>query len=38
MTDGDSAVLKARGVCRSFRQGSTTLEVLTGVELTVARG
>jgi lipoprotein-releasing system ATP-binding protein len=37
-TDGTGAVLTARGVCRSFREGTTTLDVLTGVELTVARG
>jgi lipoprotein-releasing system ATP-binding protein len=36
--EGNGAVLSARGVCRSFREGSTTLDVLTGVELTVARG
>src|SRR6204780_2310318 len=39
MTDaGNAAVLTARGVCRSFREGGSTLEVLTGVELSVARG
>jgi lipoprotein-releasing system ATP-binding protein len=39
MTDaGNAAVLSARGVCRSFREGTSTLEVLTGVELSVARG
>lgn len=38
MTDGNGPVLTARGVCRSFREGTTTLEVLTGVELAVARG
>src|ERR1700687_3018116 len=38
MTDGSGAVLTARGVWRSFREGATTLEVLTGVELEVARG
>ena len=32
------AVLTARAVSRNFREGSTTLEVLTGVELSVARG
>jgi lipoprotein-releasing system ATP-binding protein len=37
MTDA-AAVLTARGVCRSFREGATTLDVLTGVELTVASG
>jgi len=31
-------VLSARGVCRSFREGSSTLDVLVNVELTVARG
>ncbi len=31
-------VLAARGVCRSFREGSSTLEVLVDVELRVARG
>src|SRR5579871_5816740 len=31
-------VLAARGVNRSFREGSSTLEVLTGVELAVQRG
>jgi lipoprotein-releasing system ATP-binding protein len=35
---GNAAVLTARAVCRSFREGTSTLEVLTGVELTVARG
>ena len=34
----DGVVLNARGVRRSFHEGSSTLEVLTGVELTVARG
>ena len=39
MTDaGNAAVLTARGVHRSFREGTSTLEVLTGVELSVARG
>jgi lipoprotein-releasing system ATP-binding protein len=38
MTDVSDAVLSARGVRRSFREGSTTLEVLTGVELEVKRG
>jgi lipoprotein-releasing system ATP-binding protein len=39
MTDaGNAAVLTARGVCRSFREGTSTLEVLSGVELSVARG
>jgi lipoprotein-releasing system ATP-binding protein len=31
-------VLSARGVWRSFHEGSSTLDVLTGVELSVARG
>ena len=31
-------VLRARGVWRSFHEGSSTLDVLTGVELSVARG
>ena len=31
MSEGDAAVLRARGVSRSFREGATTLEVLTGV-------
>jgi lipoprotein-releasing system ATP-binding protein len=35
---GNAAVLAARGVHRSFREGTSTLEVLTGVELSVARG
>ena len=35
---GGEVVLAARGVGRSFREGSTTLEVLSGVELTVAGG
>jgi lipoprotein-releasing system ATP-binding protein len=38
MTDATAAVLSARGVRRSFREGSTTLEVLAGVELEVKRG
>jgi lipoprotein-releasing system ATP-binding protein len=38
MTDASDAVLSARGVRRSFREGSTTLEVLAGVELEVKRG
>ena len=39
MTDARSCRgLSARGVCRSFREGASTLEVLTGVELQVARG
>jgi lipoprotein-releasing system ATP-binding protein len=38
--DGPSnhAVLEARGVTRSFRQGPVTLEVLRGVEFAVAAG
>jgi lipoprotein-releasing system ATP-binding protein len=32
------AVLRARGVQRSFREGTARLEVLTGVELSVDRG
>ncbi|MEO6185890.1 MAG: ATP-binding cassette domain-containing protein, partial [Steroidobacteraceae bacterium] len=35
MTD---AVLQARGVLRSFHEGSSTLRVLNGVELRVDRG
>ena len=38
MTDAGTVVLSARGVCRSFREGTTTLQVLNGVELVVARG
>jgi lipoprotein-releasing system ATP-binding protein len=38
MTEISAAVLSARGVRRSFREGSTTLEVLAGVELEVTRG
>jgi lipoprotein-releasing system ATP-binding protein len=38
MTDAGATVLAARGVRRSFREATTTLEVLTGVELTVRRG
>jgi lipoprotein-releasing system ATP-binding protein len=38
MTDPSAVVLSARGVCRSFREGATTLQVLNGVELVVARG
>ncbi len=38
MTDASAVVLSARGVCRSFREGATTLQVLNGVELVVARG
>src|ERR1700723_177304 len=38
MTDAGAAVLSARGVWRSFREGATTLQVLNGVELVVARG
>jgi len=34
----EPVVLSARGVCRGFREGSARLEVLTGVELQVARG
>jgi len=36
--DGSAPVLSARGVCRSFREGSTTLDVLIEVQLSVARG
>jgi lipoprotein-releasing system ATP-binding protein len=35
---GSGPVLSARGVYRSFREGSTTLDVLIGVQLDVARG
>jgi lipoprotein-releasing system ATP-binding protein len=38
MTDDTSTVLSAHGVRRSFREGSSTLEVLAGVELEVKRG
>jgi lipoprotein-releasing system ATP-binding protein len=38
MTDGTSAVLSARAVGRSFREGSATLEVLLDVQLEVQRG
>ena len=40
MTDASPAavVLAARGVCRNFSEGSSTLEVLTGVNLTVHAG
>ena len=40
MTDASSApiVLAAQGVSRNFREGSSTLEVLTGVDLTVRAG
>jgi lipoprotein-releasing system ATP-binding protein len=38
VADGNGPVLTARAVCRSFREGTTTLDVLTGVELQVARG
>ncbi len=38
MTEDNAAVLSAHGVRRSFREGSTTLEVLAGVELEVKRG
>lgn len=38
MTEDNATVLSAHGVRRSFREGSTTLEVLAGVELEVKRG
>ncbi|MGA8707572.1 MAG: lipoprotein-releasing ABC transporter ATP-binding protein LolD [Steroidobacteraceae bacterium] len=38
MTDMAPEVLVARGVRRHFREGSSTLEVLSGVELQVRRG
>jgi lipoprotein-releasing system ATP-binding protein len=38
MTDPDVPVLAAHGVRRSFSEGSSTLAVLTGVELEVRRG
>jgi lipoprotein-releasing system ATP-binding protein len=38
MIEDAAAVLSARGVRRGFREGSSTLEVLTGVELEVRRG
>jgi lipoprotein-releasing system ATP-binding protein len=38
MTEADIPVLAARGVGRRFQQGSVQLEVLRGVDLTVARG
>jgi lipoprotein-releasing system ATP-binding protein len=38
MTEEGVTVLSARGVRRSFREGSSTLEVLSGVELEVKRG
>jgi lipoprotein-releasing system ATP-binding protein len=38
MTDTSAEVLVARGVQRHFREGSSTLEVLSGVELQVRHG
>jgi lipoprotein-releasing system ATP-binding protein len=38
MTEDNATVLSARAVRRSFREGSSTLEVLCGVELEVKRG
>jgi lipoprotein-releasing system ATP-binding protein len=38
MTEEPQTVLAAHGVRRGFREGSSTLEVLTGVELEVQRG
>jgi lipoprotein-releasing system ATP-binding protein len=38
MTESNATVLSARGICRSFREGASTLEVLTGVALEVLRG
>jgi lipoprotein-releasing system ATP-binding protein len=38
MNDDNATVLSARAVRRSFREGSSTLEVLAGVELEVKRG
>jgi lipoprotein-releasing system ATP-binding protein len=38
MTEAATLVLAARGVHRRFREGSSTLEVLSGVELEVQRG
>jgi lipoprotein-releasing system ATP-binding protein len=38
MNEADEPVLTARDVRRSFREGATTLEVLNGVQLQVARG
>ncbi|MFI4895813.1 MAG: lipoprotein-releasing ABC transporter ATP-binding protein LolD [Steroidobacterales bacterium] len=38
MTEAIATVLAAHNVRRSFRQGSSTLEVLAGVELEVRRG
>ena len=35
MTDRNQPVLQCRGVVRRFREGSSTLEVLSGVELEV---
>ena len=36
MTDSQGSVLKCRGVVRKFREGSSELEVLSGVDLDVA--
>lgn len=36
MTDGTQAVLECRGVVRRFEEGATQLEVLKGVDLSVA--
>jgi lipoprotein-releasing system ATP-binding protein len=38
MTEHEALVLAAHGVRRSFREGSSTLEVLAGVELELRRG
>lgn len=38
MIDDNATVLSARAVHRGFREGSSTLEVLAGVELEVRRG
>jgi len=37
MTDGEQVVLSAQGLQRGFREGSSTLQVLTGVDLEVRR-
>jgi lipoprotein-releasing system ATP-binding protein len=38
MSDAGEAVLRTTGLARSFRQGGETIEVLRGVDLTVAPG
>src|SRR3990172_3320281 len=38
MTDLNNCILNCKDICKSYRMGASRLEVLRGIDLTVARG